>query len=155
MKLCCEQDLFIIYLNNYQLKNIDFSNLDNLEIYFKKILEKIKNKYNIAINGYYLIDIYKDENYGAIIEIKKEFDDYYEYDNQIEMTVFLHNNLFLYEISDITDFVNKKYKIYTYRKKCYISIENCEFLTLGKVLEYATIEYKTEEIIKYGKIIEL
>ena len=63
--------------------------------------------------------------------------------------------MFLYEISDITDFINKKYKIYNYKKKFYINIENCDFLNLGKLLEYTTIEYKTEEIIKYGKIIEL
>lgn len=155
MKLCVEEDFYIVYLNKFNLIDIDFSNLDNIEIYFKKILNKIKEKYHIEIAGFYLIDIYIDEIYGAVIEMKKEFDDFYEYDNKIEMTIFMHNTKFLYQINDITNFINDKYPIYKYKNKYYLEITNDRKKEIGKVLEFSEIKYISEDIIKYGKKIEI
>lgn len=155
MKLCVEEDFYIVYLNKFNLVDIDFSNLDNIEIYFKKILNKIKNKYNIEISGFYLIDIYIDDIYGAVIEIKKEFDDFYEYDNKIEMTVFMHNTKFLYQINDIINFINKGYPIYKYKSKYYLEIPKEKRKEIGRILEFSEIKYISEDIIKYGKKIEI
>ena len=49
----------IIYLQNDRIKNIDFSDKSDLQDYFKDLFVKLKNNYNININGYYYINVYK------------------------------------------------------------------------------------------------
>ena len=69
----------IIYLQNDRIKNIDFSDKSDLQDYFKDLFVNLKNNYNININGYYYINVYKDKYYGCILEMKKEELDYMEY----------------------------------------------------------------------------
>lgn len=133
-------DKIIIYLNNEYLKYKNYD-ISKIEEYFKSIFQTLKYCYNLEIYGYYEIDVYIDKNYGIVIEMEKDDIDFECYD-QIDMRVTFHNQKFLYQIEDIE--YNKK--IYKYKNKYYVKKYN---------IEYSIPIYKTDEIFKYAKIIEI
>lgn len=148
MKIIRDDNDLVVYLNKYYIKDIDLIDFDKLEEYLKNLFEIFKEKYGIIINGFYDIDIYVDKSYGAVIELVKELIDFDYYDNQIDMKISIHENNFLYEVSDLYDFINND--IYLYKKHYYLEEKN-----INNIIEFAQIIYKTEEITKYGKIIEI
>lgn len=133
-------DILIIELNNNYLMYKNYS-ISKFEDNFKDIFEMLKHNYNIEINGCYDIDVYIDKNYGVVIEMKKEDFDFDCY-NQVDMTISFHNQKFLYELEDIE--YNKK--IYKYRNKYYSD---------KYIPEHSILVYKTDDILKYSKIIEI
>ena len=139
MKIKFEDNL-ILYLNNEYLKYKNYS-ISKIEDNFKSIFETLKYCYNIEIKGYYDIDIYIDEAYGIIIEMKKENLEF-DYDDQIDMRISIHKQPFLYQIDDI--YINNK--IYKYKNKYYINKYN---------IEHSIPIYKTNDIYKYAKTIEI
>lgn len=154
MKLDIENDKFVVFLN----KKIDIVNKHKLEIYLKKILIKIKNRYDIKLNGYYIINIYINKFYGTIIEIKNENLDYYSYFNQVDMEInIFKDSLFLYEIDFeyIEKGLLKNVKIYKLEDKIYLKIINN--INMSKLLEYSNILYgkAVERIIKQSKKVNL
>lgn len=133
-------EIMKIYLNKDYLKYKNY-NISKIEENFKQIFETLKYCYNIEINGFYDIDVYIDKNYGIIIEMKKEDIDFDFYD-QVDMKISFHNQKFLYQIDDI-----KKYKkIYKYKNK---------FYTNKYDIEHSIPIYKTNDILKYAKVIEI
>lgn len=117
---------YIIYLNQFNLIDIDFKNMDILEDSFKKLLKKLNNYYHIDINGYYNINVYIDSYYGAILQIEKESLDYYDYfeSDTIAMRIKKIDVDFLYEVEDFLfakDFLNK-FKLITKNNHIYLKI---------------------------------
>lgn len=153
----------IIYLNNMQINSVDFNKKEDLQEYFKKLFRNLKNFYNMNINGFYNINVYKDEYYGIILEIEKEDIDYIEYfDGQVDMNITVESdNIFLYEIDDyfnIDEKIINKIKVYQYKNKLYIKIiSNISNVDFGEMLEFSKIIYanESEQIIKYGKEINI
>ena len=147
MKIIINDDInMIIFLNKMYLLNIDFNNEENIEKYFKKLLKKLKNYYNININGYYEIDVYIDKLYGVVLELEKQELEYYGYfDDEVDMQITIYNKEFVYEIKDyfwIDDKIKNKTKIYKYKNKLYLVVkEKIKELELGKILEHSKIIY--------------
>ena len=139
----------IVYLRKNVLKNLDFNNLEMLENYFRELVIKMKNIYNIKIEGFYNIKVYIDNIYGAIIDIEPENIDYCLV-NEIEMRISLFHEKFLYEIDDLYQIPNTK--IIKNGLKYYLNVNNnIEYKNYLEVLENSKIIYKnTENIIKYG-----
>ena len=102
MKIIVNDDInMIIFLNKIYLNQIDFEDKEKLEIYFRKLLKTLKEFYKININGYYEINVYVDNNYGVILELKKEEIEYFSYyEDEVDMQLIVHNTVFLYEIED-------------------------------------------------------
>lgn len=160
MKVDIDGNDITIYLNNLYLNNLDLFNVDILESYMNKLFLKLKNYYDIKLQGYYDVELYIDDNYGAIIVMKNENIEYYEYlDNQIDTKITIHNNSnFLYEIEDIIDIkkiLETNYKIYKYDNKFFLKL-------LGKIkdnimtnlLEYIKkVCYNTKAIDKIKNLI--
>lgn len=114
-------DSIILYLSD-----MDFSleeNIDVLEEKFRDIFLHLKGLYDIDIEGYYRIDIYKDKYYGVIVEIKKEEFEYFDcFDNQVDMRISIHDDFILYEFDDffsVPESLIKKMKFYIYHDKVY------------------------------------
>ena len=153
MKFVIDNNKFIVFLN----KKLDLDNKLKLEKYFKKLFNKIKNQFDIEVNGYYNIDIYSDKYYGTIIEIIKEDLDYYNYFNQIDMEVKLNDNVFLYEID--YEYLNisiiNNSNIYKLKDKLYIQVKDNNIL--NKILEYSNIIYgeKIKYVLKNSKKVKL
>ena len=131
----------------------NFENRSEIESYFKKLFLKIKDNYQICINGFYNVDIYLDSSYGIILELKEEkleFMEYYE--DEIDMRISIHEDEFLYQIDDILKINQDNYEIYSYQNKWYIKLKNTKKKDLYSILEHVNVIYKeTEPIIKYGK----
>ena len=133
-------DIIVVFLMEFSYKD------ENLEDEFKNLLDKLNKVYNIDIKGSYKINLYKDKIYGAVLEIIKD-SDYYDYFNAIDLTINIFDSHFLYEINDYIYNLNSD--IYLYNNKIYVDINNKK--DLYKVLEYSTIIYKENSIIKNGK----
>lgn len=151
----------VIYLNDFHTKELDITNKKVLEPYFKLLFLKLYQIYQIEMHGYFNIVIYHDTNYGAIIELRKEDSDYYEYyDSSIDMKIIIDKeSLFLYEIEDIFEIdeqLLKDSQVYHYNNKFYLKLlEKIDHISLGQLLEYAKIVYKnTHNIIICGKEIQ-
>ena len=133
-------DIIVVFLMEFSYKD------EKLEDEFKNLLDKLNKVYNIDIKGSYKINLYKDKIYGAVLEIIKD-SDYYDYFNAIDLTINIIDSHFLYEINDYIYNLNSD--IYLYNNKIYVDINNKK--DLYKVLEYSTIIYKENSIIKNGK----
>lgn len=157
MKCIFEDNIILIYVQKSNINEKNFEKLSYIEEYFKNIFLKIKQKYNIDMNGFYFVNVYIDSIYGIILEIKEEkleFIDYY--DDAVDMKLSLYQEPFLYRIEDILDLqksLKPKFDIYLYQNNWYIKPKDLtEDTLLYKILEYTEIIYKdTSKIINYGK----
>lgn len=161
MKVCINDDTYIIYLNKYFTNNFDFENHISLEECFRDIFLKLNNFYNIKVGGYYEVCVYIDNNYGAILEIVKDID-YELMPKEIDMRITISKNQgFLYELDDIFTIDNsmqRKCTIYKYKHQFYLEInKQVTDYYLGSILEQAEIIYghQVTTIKKYGTIINI
>lgn len=153
MRISNIDDDILIYINN-ELINIDFEDLDTTKEYFKELFSKLKNK--IEINGFYFVNVYKDEIYGIVIELSKEDVDYLDYyTDEVDMHITLIENTFLYEIEDI--FFNQEIidnsEIIYYKNRVYLKLKNeINDVLKGYLYEFSNLIYKdTKDILNYGK----
>ncbi len=142
MKVVIQDELIILYLNKLYIKNLNFSDKEMLQTYLRKLLLKLHTNYGLEINGYYDITIYIDQNYGVIMEVKKEELEYLDYFGKtLEINTKIINDSFLYEVSDVEYF--NKYHIFN--NHLYISLDKpISNINMGRFLE------KVIKII-YGK----
>jgi len=144
MKIDFINNTYIVYLNKYNIIDMDFSNTKALERDLKNLLLRLKKYYKIEIKGYYNITVYMDKYYGAVLKIE-ENNDYYDYfDDSIEVRMKKVKSKFLYEIDDISyiETYIDKFKISIDNNKVYLTIDNelneYEYL---KLLEVSNIIY--------------
>lgn len=136
--------IFDIYVKKYLIKNIDFSNKEDLEKYLKKLFKLLKNKYNLTIEGFYNITVYIDKYYGIILHLEKEEIDYYEYyKNQVDMRLITIDTDFMYQVDDIPFNIINKLKINITDKNIYLIIkEELTEIEMMNLLENSIIVYK-------------
>lgn len=155
MKVIGNENSLTIYINKSNLE-INLDDKEELEDYFRSIFLKIKEFYNVKLNGFYITNAYIDNKYGIIIDMKKDDVDFIYYnDYEIEMQLVVNKIDFLYEIEDI--FLDKniysKVDIYSYKNKYYLKIKED---VLKDIIEYVNIIYiNTENILKYGKLLKI
>ncbi len=149
----------IVFLTKSYIKNIDLTSKRVLESYLNKLINKIKNKYDLDITGFYNVKIYIDENYGIIIDIIKETLDYPEYFTDLDMNIEVIEDDFIYMFDDIpilNENILMKFDKYKYKDKIYlIQIQNTNEIELGIVVENAKIIYgkKAKKIIKKAEMV--
>lgn len=153
MKICKENNKIIIYLQNKILKKVDFDNKELLEEYFEELFFKLKRILNLKLKGFYIVHVYIDKIYGAVIELKKEEFDY-EYD-EVDMQLIIEKSCFLYKINDyffLNDDIKKHINMYLYNKKLYITF-NDDILEkdIIKMIENIEIIYNSKDILLVAK----
>ena len=115
---------FDIYIKKDLIDNIDFNNKDDLEKYLKKLFKILKNKYDILIEGFYDITVYKDKYYGVVIHLEKEDLEYYSYfRNQVDMRIITVESEFLYLVDDIPYNIFDKISILVKDNEIYLKIK--------------------------------
>ena len=161
MKLIIDENI-VFFLNKIYLDNIDLKDENLIEKKLIKLINKIQKQYNIDINGYYNVYIYKDKNYGLIIEMEKEKLDYLDYfNNQIELNIEIIEDTFLYKTDNIFTIdktLLEKLIIYINKDEIYLKIkENINDIELGQIIENSQIIYgnKAKSIKKQSKIIRM
>ena len=158
-----DDDNIIVFLNKFNIKDIDFKNRDNIEKNFRNIFLKLKHIYGLNIRGYYNINIYVDDYYGATLEIEHEDIEYFDYfDNKVDMRVnVINDNKFLYKIKDIFMIgkeILKKLDIYVFKDEYYVKLKkNFTDYEIGIILENGELIYGdiTSDILKLGNKIFL
>ena len=161
MKLIIDENI-VFFLNKIYLDNIDLKDENLIEKKLIKLINKIQKQYNIDLNGYYNVYIYKDKNYGLIIEMEKEKLDYLDYfNNQIELNIEIIEDTFLYKTDNIFTIDKtslEKLIIYINKDEIYLKIkENINDIELGQIIENSQIIYgnKAKSIKKQSKIIRM
>ena len=134
---------FDIYIKKEFINNIDFNKQENIENYLKEIFKKLNQKYNLCVDGFYNVYIYKDIYYGIIIHIEKEELDYYEYyKNKIEMRIISIETEFMYLVNDIPLNIINKISIENKDNNIYIKLkEELTNIEMMKLLEFSEIVY--------------
>ena len=161
MRLIIDENI-VIFLDKIYLHTLDLTNQNLIEKKLIKLINKIQNKYNIDLNGYYNVFIYKDNNYGLIIDMQKEELEYLDYfNNQIELNIEVIEDSFLYKIEDIF-WLNKsilnKCIIYKNGDTIYLKAkDNLNNFELGIILENGEIIYgkQANNIKKKSQIIKV
>lgn len=157
-----DENNIIVFLNQFFTKDMNFLDKNLLEDQFRKLFLKLKDTYNIEINGYYDINIYIDKYYGSVLEIKKEEIEYLDYfDDQIDMRIIISKySVFLYKIIDIFEIpknILKDSLIYKYKNNLYLELKkNIDNIEMGKLLENSFLVYGTvaDKILKNGRKIK-
>lgn len=151
------EDEFVIYLKKNTIFDINYANENELKKMLKKLFIKLNDVYNIKVNGYYIIHVYIDRNYGTVLQIKREEIEYYDFfDNQVDMKIVLKRNPFLYKVEDFFNINLRKYKVYRYLNDLYLlPKKQLVYSELINLLEKSIIIYDSDKIIKNGIKIKL
>lgn len=158
LKVIDENNFIITIIDKKLIPKLDENSISN---YLKKILLKIKTKYQINIYGYYDVFIYVDEYYGIIIKLIREELEYLSYyDKEIEMKIIVLDNQFFYEIEDIYKIKQEILDIsdiYLYNNQIYLELKSdINFTLYGYLIENSKVIYEdTEKIKKEGNKIEI
>jgi hypothetical protein len=130
----------LIYISKEYIKDLNLYEKEKLELYFRNLFVRLKEKYELDIFGYYDITVYRDYNYGGIILLEKDDSDYFNYyGKQIDMCIKIDSSdLFLYMIDNIgiinTSIVDK-IKLYKYKDKIYLRIiDNIDSYQMGQLI---------------------
>ena len=158
LKVIDENNFIITIIDKKLIPKLDENSISN---YLKKILLKIKTKYQINVYGYYDVFIYVDEYYGIIIKLIREELEYLSYyDKEIEMKIIVLDNQFFYEIEDIYKIKQEILDIsdiYLYNNQIYLELKSdINFTLYGYLIENSKVIYEdTEKIKKEGNKIEI
>ena len=129
-----EENYYIVKIIKEQLKEFDSFNQEQIKELFKKIISKLKEKYNIS--GLLDINVYINNIYGMIIEIEK----IYSYPREIDMHIHFHiDAIFMNEINELD--INKQKEVYYYKKKYYCIYNH---------ITDSNIIYKIDDILDKG-----
>ena len=107
-----EDKFILVKIYKSYLNNFDIYDKEKIMDLFKGIFIKVKKKYNLS--GLFDVDIYVNESYGMIIEIRNV----YFYDNESDIKIKVHlDSVFLIEIfnHEILDYD----EVYYYKDKFY------------------------------------
>ena len=147
MKVNKINDIIIVFLNKYYINNQNYDDIKVIEKELKALFKKLE-KHDIKIKGYYDVFVYKDNNYGIIIELIENNLGYEDFNDIVDMRIIIKNVKFLYQIDDIIK-LDIKYNLYSYKNNLYIEIlDKIDNKNMSHLLEYSKIIYKDMDIIK-------
>jgi len=113
---------------------------EEIERFVKDIILRLKKKHNKKISGFYKVEVYQNDTYGLIFDIKKQNDlDLFPDLIDLKLIILYESEMFL-ELDDY--FLLDKYsKVYEYNKKYYIDISLLEEKEILRLLEFSKIIY--------------
>lgn len=104
---------YVVYINNLYYT----FDKTNINILLNKILKRLKKIYDIQIYSTFNIECFIDNNYGIVLEIKREYDPFNLYSKKTDLNINYNYTNFLYEVDDY--FINSNNK-YIYNNKIYV-----------------------------------
>ena len=142
-----------IFINKCLLDGVNLNEKKEVEQYLKKLFRRLNEYYNVTINGYYDVDLYIDNFYGIVLDLKKDDISYYDYyENYVDMRIVYHQTDFLYEVDNFWN--SDKVDNYIYDGKIYAKVINKTGVNeMLELIEHSTIAYKdTGSILTKAKI---
>lgn len=137
MKIISNGDkLSVFVINN---KDID---LDNLDMYMKELIIKLRRKYRKDIYGFYKVDVYVKDKIGMIIDFNLEEEiDFFR--DLVDLKVVVHEDADLFlKFSDYFLFDNKK--VYFFEEEYYVDINDVSDKEFLEKLEFCNLVYGEE-----------
>ena len=136
MKIIWQNNNFTLYIyKKYQEVNI--------KNYLKNILIIIKNKYQKKISGFYKVVIYPNDIIGMIIDFTKE-DDLDFFDEIVDLDIEVSDNKNVYLEFDDPFIIDNNYKLFQYKNKFYLNIDNLTINDYYKFIEFSKLKYGDE-----------
>ena len=137
MKIISNGDkLSVFVINN---KDID---LNNLDMYMKELIIKLRRKYRKDIYGFYKVDVYIKDKIGMIIDFNLEEEiDFFR--DLVDLKVVVHEeaDVFL-KFSDY--FLFDKKKVYFFEGEYYVDIDDVSDKEFLEKLEFCDTIYGEE-----------
>ena len=134
MKIISNGDkLSVFVINN---KDID---LNNLDMYMKELIIKLRRKYRKDIYGFYKVDVYVKDKIGMIIDFNLEEEiDFFK--DLVDLKVVVHEeaDVFL-KFSDY--FLFDKKKVYFFEGEYYVDIDDVSDKEFLESLEFCDTVY--------------
>ncbi len=145
MKIEKRENKLIVFLNTKTSEKFNFKNKIELEKEFQKLFSKLNKIYDLEICGNYNIEIYNIKQYGIILEIEKQNEEYFSYCDYIDMNLNISKyNDILYKIKNYDKEILYNSIMYINKGEIYIIPRNSEFQTIGKTVENCEIIYGKE-----------
>lgn len=141
--------LLSIFLNIYYFKKTDINNKLELINIIKELLNKVENRFNLNLNGFYKINVYPNKKLGVFLDLIKIDDN--EFTSGADFRIVIHQNeKFYLETDNYEDFKYIKRKKY-FNRKFYINIEDLKNIT--KEIDLGNIIYGNDikNILKEAK----
>ena len=114
---------------------VEYITDNNFLVYIKKeymeykniseVFDKLNELYDINNTGYYSIDLYKDNDYGVILEILNIDPEIFSYKLNVDLNII--NTKFYIELEDIEK------GFFFYNNKMYKEINNIKDYDMGKI----------------------
>ena len=153
MKIDFRDNNLIVFLNKKKISSIDFSNNIELEDYFKDLFFCLNDDFGYDISGSYSIEVYLDDFYGAVFDIRKN-DEYIDYCDIVDMKISISKfSNFIYKVNNYID--SKFCDIYLYDGCFYLKPKSADFYDIGVIIENCDVIYGKEanDVFFYGRSI--
>lgn len=137
MKIISNGDkLSVFVINN---KDID---LNNLDMYMKELIIKLRRKYRKDIYGFYKVDVYVKDKIGMIIDFNLEEEiDFFR--DLVDLKVVVHEDADVFlKFSDY--FLFDKKKVYFFEGEYYVDIDDVSDKEFLEKLEFCNLVYGEE-----------
>ena len=137
MKIISNGDkLSVFVINN---KDID---LNNLDMYMKELIIKLRRKYRKDIYGFYKVDVYIKDKIGMIIDFNLEEEiDFFK--DLVDLKVVVHEDADVFlKFSDY--FLFDKKKVYFFEGEYYVDIDDVSDKEFLEKLEFCNLVYGEE-----------
>lgn len=137
MKIISNGDkLSVFVIDN---KDID---LNNLDMYMKELIIKLRRKYRKDIYGFYRVDVYVKDKIGMIIDFNLEEEiDFFK--DLVDLKVVVHEDVDVFlKFSDYFLFDNKK--VYFFEGEYYVDIDDLSDEEFLEKLEFCKVIYGEE-----------
>ena len=137
MKIISNGDkLSVFVIDN---KDID---LNNLDMYMKELIIKLRRKYRKDIYGFYRVDVYVKDKIGMIIDFNLEEEiDFFK--DLVDLKVVVHEDVDVFlKFSDYFLFDNKK--VYFFEGEYYVDIDDLSDEEFLEKREFCKVIYGEE-----------
>ena len=137
MKIISNGDkLSVFVINN---KDID---LNNLDMYMKELIIKLRRKYRKDIYGFYKVDVYVKDKIGMIIDFNLEEEiDFFR--DLVDLKVVVHEDADVFlKFSDY--FLFDKKKVYFFEGEYYVDIDDVSDKEFLEKFEFCNLVYGEE-----------
>ncbi len=119
MKIEKDNCNYTIYIVKEYLDYYDFNFSSNSNNVIKKMFNKINNRFNLELEGLYSVVVYINNDYGMIIEMEKDTDEYIKlFGDKLDMKIIFKLDCDFYYEDELGN--------YLYNNKLYSKNKNYE-----------------------------
>ena len=150
MKVFSYDDVYVLFLNSWNMKEMNWEDKKEVSSYVKELILKMKDIYFILLKGFYKVHIYENKKIGMILEFLKVHDDTFGLED-IDLKVSVNKEYPFLLKTTCFDILSSFPWFYFYKEEYYIPVS---MLDENNFIYYEFFEliYKdVDNIIKKGK----